>query len=99
MIGTVLCFGILAGVDNLKASSAIGLLPMCRARKHILAAAFTVCETTAPLAGLGLGHLLLRYAGGAAAKIGPLMMLACGIAILLSAFRQEDLSLLVNGPK
>ena len=99
MLGTVLLLGILAGVDNLHACSAIGFLPIRRARKHLLAVAFTSCETISPLAGLALGHFVLRWASGAAANIGPLLMLACGIAVLLCGLRREDLSSLVNGPK
>lgn len=99
MLGTVVLFGILAGVDNLQACSAIGFLPIRRARKRHLAVAFTLFETLSPLAGLALGRFLLRCADGAAAKIGPFMMLVCGIAVLLCALRREDLSSLVNEPK
>jgi putative Mn2+ efflux pump MntP len=99
MLGTVLFFGLLAGLDNLQACSAIGCLPIRRAQMHLLAVAFTACESIAPLAGLALGHVLLRSAGGAAARIGPFMMLACGIAVLLCALRQDDLPSLVSGPK
>jgi putative Mn2+ efflux pump MntP len=95
MLGTVLLFGILSGADNLQACSAIGLLRIPRSRRHLLAVAFTSCETLAPVAGLALGHLLLRCAGDAGAKIGPFMTLACGIAILVCAFRDE-LPSLVN---
>lgn len=99
MLGTVLLFGILAGVDNLQACSAIGFMPIRRAQKHLLALAFSLCETLSPLAGLVLGRFLLRIAGGATPKIGPFMMLACGIAVLLCSLRREDLSSLVNGPQ
>jgi manganese efflux pump family protein len=99
MLGTVVLFGVLAGVDNLQTCSAIGFLPIRRARKHLLAFSFTACESLAPMIGLAIGHFLLRCAGRAAAKIGPFAMLACGIAILLCALRQKDLTPLVNGPK
>ena len=99
MLGTVIFFGVLAGADNLQVCSAIGLLPIRGARKHLLALAFTSCETMAPLVGLALGRFLLWCAGGAAARIGPFMMLACGIVILFYAVRGEDLAGLVNGNK
>ncbi|HYW45205.1 MAG TPA: manganese efflux pump [Bryobacteraceae bacterium] len=99
MLGTVIFFGVLAGADNLQVCSALGLLPIRGARKHVLALAFTACETMAPLAGLALGRFLLWCAGGAAARIGPFMMLACGIVILFYAVRGEDLAGLVNGNK
>ena len=99
MLGTVLLFGFLAGIDNLQACSGIGLLPIRSARKHLLALSFTLCETLAPLVGLALGHILLRCAGAAADKIGPFTMLACGVVVLFYAVRREDLTSLVNGPK
>jgi putative Mn2+ efflux pump MntP len=99
MLGTVFFFGVLAGIDNLQTCSAIGLLPIRPARRHLFAFAFTACETISPLAGLALGHFLLRFAGGATAKIGPFMMFACGIAVLLCAIRRDDLSSLANGTK
>jgi putative Mn2+ efflux pump MntP len=83
MLGAVLLFGVLAGVDNLQVCSSIGLLPIERRRRHLLAAAFSLCEIAAPLLGLLLGHLLLRSLEGAAAKAGPLLMLLCGGAVLL----------------
>src|SRR5580704_6764459 len=83
MLGAVLLFGVLAGVDNLQVCSSIGLLPIERRRRHLLAAAFSLCETAAPLLGLMLGHLLLRSLAGAAVKVGPLLMLLCGCAVLL----------------
>ena len=89
MLGTVILFGILAGVDNLQACSAIGLLPLHGARRCLLALAFTVCETAAPLAGLAVGNVLLRWTGSAGPKLGPLLTLACGIAILIFTFRGE----------
>jgi manganese efflux pump family protein len=99
MFGIIFLFGVLAGVDNLQTCSAIGLLPIRSARKHLLAAAFTACEMVAPLTGLALGHFVLRFLGNAAADIGPFMMLACGIAVIFCAVRGEDLSCIVNGPK
>ncbi|HEV3200132.1 MAG TPA: manganese efflux pump [Bryobacteraceae bacterium] len=85
MLGAVLVFGVLAGVDNLQVCSSIGLLPLDRRRRYLLAAAFSVCETAAPLVGLWLGHLLLGSLGGAAGKVGPLLMLVCGGAVLVGA--------------
>lgn len=99
MLGSVFFFGILAGLDNLQTCSAIGFLPIHRARKRLLAIAFTGCESMAPLAGLALGHFLLRWASGAAARIGPFMMLACGIGVLICAVRQDDLRSIVNEPR
>lgn len=78
----LLFFGLLAGLDNVQAASAIGLLPAAWRRKLGLALAFAVCETLMLMLGLWLGdrllglpqwqmHLelakaLLLFAGGAA---------------------------------
>lgn len=97
MLGTVILFGILAGVDNLQVCSAIGLLSIPRARRRLLAAAFAACETTAPIAGLALGHLMLSWVR-AGSKIGPFTTLACGIGVLFFAFRDEA-PVLLNGRK
>jgi manganese efflux pump family protein len=89
MIGAVLVFGFLAGLDNLQVCSTLGLLPMNRARRHSLAAAFVLCETAAPLAGLLGGHAVLALAGSYARLAGPAMMICCGIAVLAWALRGE----------
>ncbi|MBV8730443.1 MAG: manganese efflux pump [Acidobacteriia bacterium] len=89
MVGTVILFGLLAGVDNLQACSALGLLPIDGGRRRLLAVAFTACETVAPLAGLALGHLMLSWMRDVGAKIGPFVTLACGIGILFCALRDE----------
>jgi putative Mn2+ efflux pump MntP len=70
MLGSVLLFGFLAGLDHPPTGSAIGFLPTRRRQNHFLAAAFTVFETMAPLVGQSVGHLLLRYVGGTATRIG-----------------------------
>jgi putative Mn2+ efflux pump MntP len=81
MLGAVLLFGVLAGVDNLQVCSSVGLLPLGR-RRHLLAVGFSLCEMAAPLVGLAMGHLLLGSLGGAAAKAGPLLMLMCGAGLI-----------------
>ena len=81
MLGAVLLFGVLAGVDNLQVCSSIGLLPLDR-RRHLLAVGFSLCEMAAPLLGLAMGHLLLGSLGGAAAKAGPVLMMLCGTGLL-----------------
>ena len=85
MLGAVLLFGVLAGVDNFQVCSSVGLLPIDLRRRHLLALAFSLCETVAPLLGLLLGHLLLQSLSAAAAKAAPLLMLFCGGAVLVGA--------------
>ena len=59
MILTILLGGVIVGVDNLELCLAVGLLPMSRMRRLKLAAAFTVCETAAPLIGILFGKAML----------------------------------------
>jgi putative Mn2+ efflux pump MntP len=92
MLGAVLLFGVLAGIDNLQVCSSIGFLPIDRRQRHLLALAFSLCETAAPLVGLALGHLLLGWIGDAAAKAGPLLMLLCGAAVLMGAFQRDKVA-------
>jgi manganese efflux pump family protein len=97
VLGAIFLFGVLAGLDNLQVCSSIGLLPIRRARKHLYALAFSACETLSPLAGLAIGAELLRLTNGAVAKAGPVMLLACGAAVVVLALRDDDVSAFVNG--
>jgi len=97
----VLLFGIAAGLDNLQVCSSLGLLPVQRARLHWLAAAFCGSEIGGALVGLLLGKGFLALIGPAANTIAPLVMLACGGAVLFLAYRHQepDMSHLINnGP-
>jgi len=98
MLGAILVFGVLAGLDNLQVCSSIGMLPIRRARKHLYALAFSACETLSPLVGLAIGQALLRLSNGAVAKAGPAVLLACGVAVVVLALRSDDdVSGFVNG--
>ena len=96
MLGAVLLLGIVAGLDNLQVCSSLGLLPIGRARKQLFALAFSACETLAPLAGLAIGHLLLLTLGRVAAVAGPVAVLLCGIAVIVLAWRKQDVSEVVE---
>lgn len=92
MLGAVLLLGVVAGLDNLQVCSSLGLLPIGRARKQLLALAFSACETLAPLAGLAIGRLLLVTVYRAAAVVGPVAVLLCGLAVIVLALRKQDVS-------
>lgn len=98
MLSAVLLLGVVAGLDNLQVCSSLGLLPMGRAHKQFLALAFSACETLAPLAGLAIGRLLLVTAGRAAAVVGPVAVLLCGLAVIVLALRKEDVSEVAASP-
>jgi putative Mn2+ efflux pump MntP len=90
VLAAIFGFGVLAGLDNLQVCSSLGLLPIRRARKHLYALAFSACETLAPLLGLAIGQALLRLSNGAVARAGPAVLLACGVAVIVLALRNDD---------
>ena len=92
MILAILFTGVLAGMDKLEVCSTLGLLRMQRARRHWLALAFTLCETTAPLIGIVIGRAALAAAGPYARIAAPAMMIVCGVALSISAFRDRGKS-------
>ncbi|HYR09329.1 MAG TPA: manganese efflux pump [Longimicrobium sp.] len=92
----VAAFGVLAGLDNLQVSAALGLSRPRRGRLLALAAAFAACEALMPLVGLAAGGAL-RRALPALEAVGPLVLLACGAAILLLALREGDARPVVEG--
>ncbi len=96
MLGAVFLLGMVAGIDNLQVCASIGLLPMGRARKHVLALAFSACEALAPLVGLIGGRLLLKTMGRAAAVAGPVAVLLCGLAVIVIALHDHDVSEVVD---
>lgn len=96
MLGAVFLLGVVAGLDNLQVCSSLGLLPIGRARKQLFALAFSACETLAPLAGLAIGNLLLVTLGRVAAVAGPVAVLLCGVAVIVLALRERDVSEVVE---
>jgi putative Mn2+ efflux pump MntP len=92
----VAAFGVLAGLDNLQVSAALGVSRPRRARLLGLAAAFAACEALMPLAGLAIGGTLRRTVPALEAA-GPAVLLLCGAAILLHALREGDAREVVEG--
>ena len=82
-------FGVLAGLDNLHVSAALGVSGPRRGRLLALAAAFAACEALMPLVGLALGGAL-RRAVPVLQTAGPLVLLLVGAAILVQALREDD---------
>jgi putative Mn2+ efflux pump MntP len=92
----VAAFGILAGLDNLQVSAALGVSRPRRGRLFALAAAFAACEALMPLVGLAAGGTLRRWLP-ALETAGPVVLLLCGAAILLHALREGDAQDVVEG--
>lgn len=103
MMGDLVAFGLLAGIDNLETCSALGMLPLRPRRVHLFAAAFSVSEIGAAALGVALGHLALGQLvraslRGVTAWAPPLVLLACGALALARVLRDDDLGQLVNRP-
>ncbi len=92
----VAAFGVLAGLDNLHVSAALGVSRPRRGRLLLLAGAFAACEALMPLVGLAVGGALRRTLP-ALATVGPLVLLLCGAAILVHALREGDAREVVEG--
>lgn len=92
----VAAFGVLAGLDNLHVSAALGVSRPRRGRLLLLAGAFAACEALMPLVGLAAGGALRRTLP-ALESVGPVVLLLCGAAILLHALREGDAREVVEG--
>jgi putative Mn2+ efflux pump MntP len=93
----IVLLGVLAGIDNLQVAAAISMMPLTRARRMLFAVVFSACEIATPLLGLLLiGALRARWEVWIDG-IAPLIMVSCGIAIIVLAFKDRDeLEKLVN---
>lgn len=94
----IVVFGVLAGLDNLQVCSSLGLLPLARRRVHLLAACFGASEILGAVAGLLLGHALSATFSGLVNRAAPLLVLACGAAILFMAWRRGRVEEVVEQP-
>lgn len=90
MTASVLMFGILAGLDNLRVCCSFGLLPLGARCRWQVAAAFVFCELAAPAAGLFAGKAMLSVLGSWAGILAPLITVVCGITVLATAARQDS---------
>jgi putative Mn2+ efflux pump MntP len=86
----LLLLGFLAGIDNVQVAAAIGVAPLPRRRRMLLAASFAVCEIASPLLGVLLAHVLRTRFDISLAGIGPFVVVACGMAIIWLALRRDD---------
>jgi len=88
-MGTIIIFGLLAGLDNLQVMPALGAFPLDAPRRWALAAAFGACEGGMPLVGLLAGQFLRRYFLPVADWVGPVTLVVCGGALICLAWQEE----------
>lgn len=86
----VFLLGLLVGLDNLQVGAALGLVRMSAARRWAFAAAFALCETAMPLAGLALGRAVAEAAGAWAEGIGIAVLALCGVLIVVLSLRGRE---------
>ena len=95
-MGTAIIFGLLSGLDNLQVAPALGALRMRRSRRWLLAAAFGVCETVMPLAGLVAGRAFQERFALAGQWVGPITLVTCGALIIYLARHEREVATVVN---
>jgi putative Mn2+ efflux pump MntP len=93
----IILLGILAGSDNLQVAAAISMAPLTRARRALFALAFCTCEIATPLLGLIFIRSLHARFGLWIDRLAPLIVVACGMAIIILALKDRDeLETLIN---
>jgi putative Mn2+ efflux pump MntP len=89
MVLELLVLGFVLSLDNFRASIALGTLPFSRLRAVQVALTFGIWDGVAPLVGVMLG----RYFGGAIGEIadyvGPVVMGAYGLYLLVRSLWSE----------
>jgi putative Mn2+ efflux pump MntP len=89
MIAELLLLGFVLSLDNFRASIALGTLPFSRARAVQVALTFGLWDGLAPLAGVLLGRYLGAAIGPIADYVGPAVMGAYGLYLLVRALRTD----------
>jgi putative Mn2+ efflux pump MntP len=87
MIGELLVLGFVLSLDNFRASIALGTLPFSRRRAVQVALTFGLWDGLAPLAGVLLGRYFNQAFGWIAGYVGPAVMGAYGLYLLVRALR------------
>ena len=92
----IILLGFLTGLDNLQVTPALGILRMPHRRRLAWALMFGLAEALMPLVGLTLGYALHRSFENWADKLGPVVLVLCGITILVMALRDNDLEAVIS---
>lgn len=89
MIVEVLVLGFVLSLDNFRASIALGTLPFSRGRAVQVALTFGLWDGLAPLVGVLLGRYFGQAIGPIADYVGPAVMGAYGLYLLVRASRTQ----------
>ena len=80
---TLLLLGFALSLDSFRVSLGLGTLKLSRLRQLQIVIAFGVCDALAPLIGLLIGHSLLEFIGPWVEHLGPLLLCAYGVNVLI----------------
>ncbi len=86
----LILLGLLAGLDDLEVAAAMSVARLARVRRLQLMAMFALCEFASPLIGVAIAQLLRTRFHIAFDAIGPFVVVACGVAIVWLALREND---------
>jgi putative Mn2+ efflux pump MntP len=89
MVLELLVVGFVLSLDNFRASIALGMLPFSRLRAVQVALTFGIWDGVAPLVGVMLGRYFGAAMGGIADYVGPAVMGAYGLYLLVRSLRSE----------
>lgn len=92
----IILLGFLTGLDNLQVTPALGILKMSTRRRLAWALMFGLAEALMPLIGLLCGHVLHQSFENWADKLGPSILVLCGITIVVMALRESDVEAVVS---
>jgi manganese efflux pump family protein len=95
---SVLILGILVGLDNLQLASAMGLMGLKRNRRWQVTSLFALFEVSMPLVGLLIGHQINETFKELAEWLGPGVMLALGLYLVIRELLEREKEDLVNRP-
>lgn len=86
----IIILGVLVGLDNLQLASAIGLAGLEPKRRLLLVVAFVFFEVSMPLLGMIIGHRLNSDFEFFAELLGPVIMIALGLYIIINEFIEKQ---------
>jgi putative Mn2+ efflux pump MntP len=90
MIVELVILGFTLGLDNFRASIVLGTIPFSRRRAIQVALTFGLWDGVAPLVGIVLGRYLGSTIGPVADYVGPAVLGAYGLFLLVRSLRTTE---------
>ncbi|MDI2028166.1 manganese efflux pump [Saccharopolyspora sp. TS4A08] len=86
----IIALGFFLSLDNFRSSIAIGTIPFKFRRAVQIAVVFGIWDTVAPLIGGFVGHFVGESTGEVADYLGPVLLGAYGLYLLIGAIRNPE---------